>query len=65
MAIPDEVIAQIRAAPTDTLEWFDKELTAAWKHILLITPTSVRTGNLRLDHPAWEATPNQIGRAHV
>ena len=46
MAIPEEVIAQIKAAPTDTLGWFEKDLTATWKHIFPITPTSVRTGNL-------------------
>ena len=52
IAIPNEVIAQIRATPTITLGWFDEELMAAWKHILPITPTSVRTGFVRLDHPA-------------
>ena len=58
IAILNEVIAQIRAAPTVTLGSFDEELMAAWKHILPITLTSVRTGFVRLDHPAWDSTPN-------
>nr|POF12610.1 hypothetical protein CFP56_25072 [Quercus suber] len=58
IVIPDEVIAQIRAALSDTMGSFDKDQTAAWTHIFLITPTSVRTGNLPLDHLAWEVTLN-------
>ncbi|KAL0015593.1 hypothetical protein SO802_002662 [Lithocarpus litseifolius] len=52
------MILQIRAAPTDTLRWCKEELWHAWKHIFPITPTSVRTGNLPLDHPTWGQTPN-------
>ena len=33
ITISDEVIAQIRAAPTDTMGWFDEELAVACKQI--------------------------------
>lgn len=52
IAIPDEVIAQIRVAPTDIVGWFDEDLIATWKCLFPITLTSVRTRNLPLDHPA-------------
>ena len=52
VVISDEMIAQIRAAPTDTLGWFDQTLCNAWKNLFPITPTSIRTGDLALDHPA-------------
>ena len=58
MVIPDEVIAQIRAAPTETLGWFEEELGQAWKHLFPITPTSIKTANLPFDHNAWNLTPN-------
>ena len=56
--IPDETIAQIRASPTDTLGWFKEELRAAWKNLFPITPTSLKTGDLALEHPTWGSTPN-------
>ena len=59
IAILEELIDQIRAAPTDALGWFKEDLAAAWNHIFPITSTSVRTGNLPLDHPTWDRTPNQ------
>lgn len=58
IAIPYEVIAKIRASPTDTMGWFEEELQIAWRHLFPITPTSLRTRNLALDHPAWGLTPN-------
>ena len=58
MVIPDEMIAQIRATPTEKLGWFEKELGRAWKHIFPITPSSIRIGNLVLNHPTWNLTPN-------
>lgn len=59
-AIPilDEMIAQIRASPTDTMGWFDPDIKAAWQNPLPITPTSIKSGNLPLDHQAWVLTPN-------
>lgn len=58
MAILEEMIAQIRAAPTNILGWFEEDLLVAWKHIFPITPTNVLTGNLPLDHPSWGRTLN-------
>ena len=58
MVILDEMIAQIRATPTEKLGWFEKELGRTWKHIFPITPSSIRTRNLVLNHPAWNLTPN-------
>ena len=58
VVISDEMIAQIRATPTEMLGWFEEELGQAWKHIFPITPSSIRTGNLALDHLAWNLTPN-------
>lgn len=52
LAIPDKMIAQIRAALMYTMGWFEEDLAAAWKHIFPITPSSVILGNLPLDHPA-------------
>ena len=43
MVIPDEVIAQIHAAPTETLGSFKKELGQAWKQLFPITPMSIKT----------------------
>ena len=56
--VPDKVIAQIRACPTTPLGYFEQELEAAWKNIFPIIPSSLRTGTLALDHPAWGSTPN-------
>ena len=56
--IPDETIAQIRASPTDTLGSFKEELRATWKNLFPITPASLKTGDLALEHPAWGSTPN-------
>ena len=56
--IPDETIAQIRASPTDTLGWFKEKLRAAWKNLFPITPTSLKMGDLALEHLAWGSTPN-------
>ena len=50
--ILDETIAQIKASPTDTLEWFKEELRAAWKNLFPITPAILKTGDLALEHPA-------------
>ena len=36
----------------------EEELCVAWKHLFPITPTSIMTGNLALDHLAWGTTPN-------
>ena len=58
--IPDEVIAQIHAAPTETLGGFKEELGQAWKQLFPITPTSIKTGNLPLDHNEWNLTPNPL-----
>lgn len=57
-AILDELIAQIRTAPIETLGWFKEELATAWKHIFPITPSSMVTRNLPLDHQAWVRTSN-------
>lgn len=58
MIISDKVIAQIRAAPTETPGWFEEELGQAWKHLFPITPTTIKSGDLALDHPLWNHTPN-------
>lgn len=58
IAILDEVIAQIRVASMDIVGWFNEDFIATWKHLFPITPTSVRMGNLPLDHPVWGTTPN-------
>ena len=52
------MIAQIRAAPTNTMGWFEEDLATAWKHIFPITLSSVITGNLPLDHQVGVRTPN-------
>ena len=31
LEVSDEVIAQIRVAPTDTMGWCEEELSKAWK----------------------------------
>ena len=54
----DEMIAQIKASPTTMMGKAEEELCVAWKHLFPITPTSTITGNLALDHPARETTPN-------
>ena len=59
LIIPYEAIAQIRAAPTEVPGWFETDLSQAWKHLFLITPVSVQIGDLPLDHPEWNLTPNQ------
>ena len=59
LIIPYEAITQIRAAPTEVPGWFETELSQAWKHLFLITPVSVQIGDLPLDHPEWNLTPNQ------
>lgn len=58
VVLSDEIITQIRAAPTDTLGWFDPMLCNAWKNLFPITPMSIRTEDLPLEHPAWSQTPN-------
>ena len=58
VVIPDEIIAQIRAVPRETLGWFKEELGQAWKRIFPITVKSIRLGNLPLEHKAWTLTPN-------
>ena len=58
VAILNEVIAQIKVILTETPSWFEEELGRAWKHIFPLTPSSIRVGNLELDHPAWNLTPN-------
>lgn len=56
--IPDKLIAQIKATRTTTLGSFEEELSTAWKHLFPITSSSMRTGNLALDHLVWGITPN-------
>ena len=56
--VPDEVIAQIRASLTTLLGCSDQEMKVAWKNLFPITPSSLRTGTLALDHPEWGSTPN-------
>lgn len=58
VVISDKVIAQIRATPTKTPGWFEEELGQGWKHIFPLPLASIRKGNLALDHPAWNLTPN-------
>ena len=65
MVISDEMIAQIRVALTDTLGWFNPTFCNAWKHLFPITPTSIKTGDLALEHPAWAQTPNPWWRFNI
>ena len=58
VVIPDEVIAHIRANSIKMPGWFEEELGQVWKYIFPLTPTSIRSGNLALDHLAWNLTPN-------
>ncbi|KAK9988089.1 hypothetical protein SO802_028328 [Lithocarpus litseifolius] len=62
--IPEKIIAQIRASPTDTLGWFEEDLKAAWKNFFPITQASLRGGDLALEHPTWGLTPNQWWKFH-
>ena len=57
VVLTDEIITQIRATPTDTLGWFEPTLYNAWKNLFPITPMSIRTRDLPLEHPAWSQTP--------
>ena len=65
IVIPNEIIAQIRAAPTETLGWFEEELGYAWKHLFPITRASIRSGKLPLDHNAWNLTPNPWWKFYI
>ena len=56
--VSEETILQIKAEPTKSLGWCDEEMGRAWKKIFPITPSSIRTGCLPLDHPACGQTPN-------
>jgi len=56
--IPDEIIEQMRAAPTTSVGWHEEDLKNAWKHIFPLTLTSIRIGLLDLDHQTWGHTPN-------
>ncbi|KAK9987330.1 hypothetical protein SO802_032281 [Lithocarpus litseifolius] len=56
--VPDEVIAQIRAAPMDTIGWVEEGLRGAWKTMFPLTQESRKMGYLDPDHPAWGITPN-------
>nr|POE70882.1 hypothetical protein CFP56_76267 [Quercus suber] len=47
-----------KAALTEVPGWFEEELGYAWKHLFPITPASIRSGKLPLDHNAWSLTPN-------
>lgn len=58
IAIPEEIIAQIKASPTDQLGGSEKELKAAWKNLFPLTTMSFRSGALDLNHLAWNTTPN-------
>ena len=58
VAIPDEIISQIRAVPTEIQGEFEEELKQAWKHIFPITSESIRLGSLPLEHRALFVTPN-------
>ncbi|KAF3956390.1 hypothetical protein CMV_018479 [Castanea mollissima] len=53
ITVSNELILQIRVAPTEKLSWCDEGLGKAWKKIFSITPSSIKTGLLPLDHPAW------------
>nr|POF14406.1 hypothetical protein CFP56_66316 [Quercus suber] len=52
VAIPKEIIAQIRATPTETLGWFQEELRQAWKRLFPIALESISLGDLPLEHKA-------------
>ena len=65
IVIPDKIIAQIRAAPTETPWWFEEELGYDWKHLFSITPVSIRMGKLPLDHNAWSLTPNPWWKFYI
>lgn len=56
--IPDEMIAQIRASPTNTMGWFEVDLKAAWQSPFPIMFASIKSRSLPLDHPAWALTLN-------
>ena len=58
VVVSNEVIAHIQAASTNTLGWFEEELSRSWKQLFPITHTSIRLGELPMDHPAWGQTPN-------
>ena len=58
VAIPEEIISQIRAMPTVILGDFEEELKQAWKNIFPITPGNIRLESLPLEHKAWSLTPN-------
>ena len=58
LEVSDEVIAQIQAAPTDTMGWCVEELIKALKQHFPIKQTSIKLGDLPVDHPAWGLTPN-------
>ena len=58
VAIPEEIISQIRALPTVILGDFEEELKQAWKNIFPITPGNIRLESLPLEHKAWSLTPN-------
>lgn len=56
IVLSDKMIAQIRVALTDMMGWFEEDLKAAWKHLFPVTSSSIKMGNLSLDHPAWGLT---------
>ena len=60
ITISDEVIAQIRAAPTDTMGWFEEELAAAWKHIFPITTTSIKARNIPFRSSSMGENPKSV-----
>nr|POE65571.1 hypothetical protein CFP56_57450 [Quercus suber] len=51
VAIPNKMIAQIRAAPTTSMGIFEEELRVTWKNLFPLNQVSGRNGNLALDHP--------------
>ena len=59
VVVLDEVIAQIRVAPTDTMGWVEEGLRKAWLSMFPLTQISLQTGYLNLDHPAWGLVSNK------
>ena len=60
ITILDEVIAQIRVAPTDTMGWFEEELAVAWKHIFPITIISIKAGNIPFGSLSMGENPKSV-----
>lgn len=59
VVVPDEVIAQIRAAPTNTMGWVEEGLRKTWMSMFPLTQISRQIGYLNLDHRVWGLANNQ------